>query len=146
MLLVSVNDARSTCNHCTCPASSSLWVWLNCPRLYYSVHCTCTHVVYFSLSESSLYKEAVHRLRVVSVCGQWDLCAVANGEQRGSPVFDRNGTSHPKTVQCKTDGGQTKDQRRDVSVSTCWSRRAARHRWDFPSILLAYLRKKPCFT
>ena len=29
----------------------SVWMLLKCPRFYYSEQCTCTHVLYFSLSE-----------------------------------------------------------------------------------------------
>ena len=40
VLVVSINDARSICNYCTCIVCSLVRVSLNCPRFYYSVHCT----------------------------------------------------------------------------------------------------------
>ena len=46
ILVVSVNDDRPTCNQCTCTVCISVWVLLNCSEFYYSVHCTCTHVLY----------------------------------------------------------------------------------------------------
>ena len=55
MLLVSRNDARSTCEYCIWTISSPVWVSLNCPRFDYRTHCTCKHILYFSLSSISLY-------------------------------------------------------------------------------------------
>ena len=37
---------RPTRNYCTCTVCSSVWVLVNSSRIYYSLHCTCTHVLY----------------------------------------------------------------------------------------------------
>ena len=74
-LVISINDARFTCNNCTCTVCSSLWVLLNCPRFYYYIlqsGCCWTvpdfttartvhiHIQYFSLSDISLYTAQCH--------------------------------------------------------------------------------------
>ena len=40
LLVVSINDAKYACNYCTWAECPSVWVLLNCPRFYYSMHCT----------------------------------------------------------------------------------------------------------
>ena len=137
---------------------------LKCLRFYYSVHYTCTHVL-FTFRNFTLHS-AVHRLSVASVCGQSELSAAAKRKQCGSPTFNRNKTPHPKTVQCKT--GYDKHVKQAISVLPSGQRAGSlktkgrkfqyqpadlgvRHgmRFSFlfsPSVLLTYPRKKPGFT
>ena len=77
IIVVSINGDRPSCNCGTCAVCSSAWMLQNCSKLYYSMHCTITHVLYCTFHYHSAQRGALSespRVLTITWWACYELC------------------------------------------------------------------------
>ena len=134
---------RPTRNYCTCTVCSSVWVLVNSSRIYYSLHCTCTHVLYrtfhcpkFHTTHWSAPSESCINLWSTRLARQKSENSAAALPLIGIKchILSESSVKLWWWQICQTscqhaalgaEGRKTEDWKQKVSIFTCWFRRAA---------------------